>query len=302
MNYKEFRKLFPTEEKAIKYFIKIRYSEGIVCPHCGSHKVYPRSESPRAYSCNGCDNSFSVFKGTIFEKSETSLITWFYAINMFLNAKKGISACQLQRDTGVTYKTAWRMLKQIRLAMGNEEMKEFMNAVVEMDETYVGGKPRKENKTDDDDDKHNKRGRGTKKTPVVGVINRDTKQAYCKVALPDEDGKKLTGKQLLSVLEEVCKNDNIIVTDEFKGYNILKTKENLLHYIVNHSEGDFSDKKGIHTNSIESFWATLKRGIYGIYHHVSVDYLQNYVNEFCFRYNNRHSNMFDMVLSQAVLV
>ena len=137
MNFKDFRKLFPTEEKAISYFIKIRYPEGITCPHCGSHKVYPRSESPRAYSCNGCNNSFSIFKGTIFEKSETSLITWFYAINLFLNAKKGISACQLQRDTGVTYKTAWRILKQIRIAMSNEEMQTFINSVVEMESVQI---------------------------------------------------------------------------------------------------------------------------------------------------------------------
>ena len=293
MNFFELIKKFPTEEKAIKHFMNTRY-DIVICPHCGSHKVYRRKDQPKLFACKECNNSFSIFKGTVFEKSSTDIRKWFYAISTFLNAKKGISACQLQRETGVTYKTAWRMLKQIRLAMSNMEIDKFMNVIVEIDETYVGGKPRNRNN-------ENKRGRGTNKTPVVGVINRDDKQVYCKVALPNKEGKKLSGKQLLSILEETCKGENIVITDEFKSYNILESKDNFIHFIVNHSSGEYSDNNGVHTNSIESFWATLKRGVYGIYHHVSLKYLQNYVNEFCFRYNYRHFDMFNLVLRQAVV-
>ena len=305
MNFIEFKKKFLNEESAIKYFIKLRYQNKVVCSHCGSDKVYKKSESLKLYYCNNCSNSLSVFKGTIFEKSDTSMIVWFYAINMFLNAKKGVSACQLQRETGVTYKTAWRMLKQIRTAMGNIEEKAFIDTIIEMDETYVGGKPRKGNnktKKDDDDDTPkytpNKRGRGTSKTPVVGAIDRDKKQVHAKVALPNAAGVALSGKQLLEVLGKICKSENIIITDEFSGYNILR-HTNHLHFKVDHTK-IFAEGE-IHTNNIESFWATLKRGILGIYHQVSVKYLQSYVNEFCFRYNNREENMFDLVLKQSVL-
>lgn len=302
MNYREFQKLFPNEERAIKYFIEVRYNGKVTCNHCGSSdKVYKRSESMKTYSCNSCDNSFSVFKGTIFEKSDTNLVIWFYVINLFLNAKKGISGYQVQRDTGVTYKTAWRMLNKIRSAMGNVEDREFFNTIVEMDETYVGGKPRKGNdRADKDDDTPptNKRGRGTNKTPVVGVLDRDNKQVYSRVAAPNKEGKSLTGKQLLGILNRVCKSGNIVFTDEFKGYNILN-KTNHLHFKIDHTKM-FVDGV-VHTNNIESFWATLKRGILGIYHKVSRKYLQDYVNEFCFRYNNRDENMFDMVLNQAVV-
>ena len=292
MTFLQFNELFPTEEKVIQYFISIRYKD-VICPHCGHHKVYRRHDQPKLFTCKHCNNTFSIFKGTIFEKSDTDLRKWFYAINIFLNAKKGVSACQLQREIGVTYKTAWRILKQIRMAMGNENIRKFINTIIEMDETYVGGKPNKKD--------INKRGRGTKKTPVIGAVDRNNKQIHCKVALPNEDGKALSGKQLLSVLENICRRQNIIITDEFRGYNILEYTQHL-HYVINHSAGEYSDKKGVHTNNIESFWATLKRGIIGIYHHVSVKYLQQYVNEFCFRYNNRHSNMFDMVLHQAIVV
>jgi len=237
---------------------------------------------------------------------------WFFAIHMFLNGKKGISGYQLQREIGVTYKTAWRMLKQIRTAMGNVDHKEFFDTIVEIDETYVGGKPRKDNDHKDDNDNTNgtsgtsssstpkvKCGRGTGKTPVIGVIDRNGKQVYAKVALPNTEGKKLTAKQLMDVLNVVSKqeNNNTVITDEFRSYMPLKNN-NFVHIRIDHTKA-FSDHKGGHTNNIESFWATLKRGIYGIYHHVSVEYLQRYVDEFCFRYNNRKNDMFAMVLRQA---
>jgi len=222
-----------------------------------------------------------------------------YAIHLFLNGKKGISALQLQREIGVTYKTAWRMLQQIRTAMGNTHNPEFFNTIVEIDETYVGGKPRKDNHDDDDAPKPaSKCGRGTKKTPVVGMVDRTNKIAYARVALPNDQGKRLSANQLMDILKTMSKqeNNNTIISDEFHGYDKL-AKNQFVHLRIDHqtafSNGD------IHTNNIESFWATLKRGVFGIYHHISVKYLQRYVDEFCFRYNNRKKDMLRLVLTQA---
>ena len=294
---------FPTEEKVVEHYLKVRYPSGVCCNHCGSTTTYPRSEKIKLFDCKDCQNTFSPFKNTIFEKSSTDLRKWMYAIHLFLNGKKGISGLQLQREIGVTYKTAWRMLHQIRKAMGNSDNPEFFDTIVEIDETYVGGKPRKDNRRDDDDDNPpapNKRGRGTSKTPVVGVIDRDNKQIFAKVALPNKQGQRLTAKQLISILKEVSNpdNDNIIISDEFRGYDPL-TRHNYVHLRVEHAKM-FSDGD-IHTNNVESFWSTLKRGVYGIYHYISVKYMQRYVDEFCFRYNNRKNDMFNLVLQQSVL-
>jgi len=299
MNYFEFNKQFPSEDKVIEYFISRRYPDGIYCPKCNSkEKVYHRHTSPRMCHCNNCKSEFSIFANTIFEKSETDLRKWFYAINLVLISRKGISAMQLKREIGVTYKTAWRMLKQIRSAMGNADMRKTFEAIVEIDETYIGGKPRKSNK--DDDLPKNPRGRGTKKTAVIGIKERKTNKVYATISLPNKDGKKLTGKQLLSVLDKVCKDNTIVMTDDYKGYNILNypNKNNFIRLSVNHSLGEYSLGNGIHTNGIESFWALLKRGVFGIYHHISVKYMQEYVNEFCFRLNN---NSFDGLLKQCII-
>ena len=290
MTFIELMNKFPTEKSVIEYYLKIRYPSGVCCNHCGSVKVYQETQRPKVFSCNDCKSTFSPFKSTIFEKSSTDLRKWMYAIHLFLNGKKGISAMQLQREIGVTYKTAWRMLHQIRLAMGNSDQKEFVDTIVEIDETYIGGKPRKDNHKDDDDGTQTtKRGRGTNKTPVVGVIDRNNKQVYAKIAMPDTQGQRLTARQLIDVLKTVSKqeNNNTVITDEFRGYRSL-SKNNFVHLQIDHSKA-FSNND-IHTNNIESFWATLKRGIYGVYHHISVKHMQQYVNEFCFRYNNRKEN------------
>lgn len=167
LTFIDFLKRFPTEIDIIIYWIKLRYEEtGLTCPHCGSDKIYHRPKNPKLFQCSACKNHFSIFTGSIFEKSSTDLRKWFYAIRIFLNGKKGISGKQLERELGVTYKTAWRMLQQIRIAMGNKGETNFFEAIVEIDETYVGGRPRKGNKGRDGS--INKRGRGTDKMPVVG--------------------------------------------------------------------------------------------------------------------------------------
>lgn len=311
MTYFEFNEKFPTDKSILQHFRTILYKNGLICPHCGStQQVGLRTDHPKLCNCNHCHNTFSIFTGTIFEKSSTDLKKWFFAVHLVLNAKKGISALQLQREIGTTYKTAWRMLKQIRTAMGNENLEKSFELIVEVDETYVGGKPRKQNNnlkfTTPLPKDTSTTGRGTKKTPVIGVKERGTGRVYARVALPNEEGKKLTGKQLLSVISAVTKPDTVVMTDDFKGYNIMNHKttnpENFTHISVCHSLGELSSGRGLHTNGIEGFWAILKRSIIGSYHHVSTKYLQSYVNECCFRQNNRFVDSFDKLLWQSILV
>jgi transposase-like protein len=295
MNFFEFNKLFSTELDCIHYFIKIRYGNTVRCNHCKSTKVYHKSLYPKLFDCFGCNNSFSIFKDTIFEKSDTDLRKWFYAIHLFLNSKKGISGYQLQREIGVTYKCAWRILKKIREAMSNSETKDMFNGMIEVDETYVG-------KDDEDDDTPTKRGRGTNKNVVVGVLDRDNKVVKAEVMKKNLGGSKITSEQLLSVINKIIKDDTTIITDEFKGYNLVSKNTNHKHLRVNHSKS-YVGENGEHVNNIESFFSTLKRGIVGIYHHVSSKYIQSYVDEFCFRYNNKSNiDVFNLVLRQGILV
>jgi transposase-like protein len=304
--------MFPTEEVAVDYFINTRYGGVLTCPHCGADtKVYRYQNRLKACHCKSCNNSFSLFAGTIFEKSSTDMRKWFFAVHLVLNARKGISGLQLQREIGVTYKTAWRMLQQIRLAMGNGDMRKAFSMLVEVDETYVGGKPRRAGKILGPDGvspepSKVKRGRGTRKTPVVGVKERSSGSVYAQVMLPDDEGKKLSGPQLLEVLDKVCTEGTTVISDDFSGYKILDKPgvTRYTHFTVNHSRGEYSAGGGIHTNGIESFWAVFKRGWYGTYHYISVKYMQRYVDEFCFRQCTRERpvlDVFNLLLKRSVL-
>ncbi len=291
MTYFEFTERFPNERAAIDFIIEKKYGGQFVCPKCGSthSKIYRQHYNPRKLYCNNCCYEFSALTGTIFEGTHLDLRMWLYAINLVIVAHKGISALQIQRELGMkSYKGAWRMMNKIREAIAKEEMKEVFEAIVEVDETYVGGKPRKKNKCSkgEDDENPNKRGRGTNKTPVIGVRERSSGKVHAVVAKKNRDGKQLTGKQLFSVLKKVCKDSTTVVTDQFSGYNILDhpNEKSLVRIKIDHSVA-YSLGNGVHTNGIESFWAILKRGIYGVFHHVSVGHLQGYVNEFCFRLN-----------------
>ncbi|HET9136616.1 MAG TPA: IS1595 family transposase [Candidatus Kapabacteria bacterium] len=310
MTYSEFQKRFNTENDVVSYYISMRYdNDEVHCSHCGSVQVSQYRDRPRFFQCNACNNSFSIFSGTIFQKTTTDLRKWFYAIHLFLNGKKGISGLQLQREIGGSYKTSWRMLKQIRTAMGNNKKsdKKLFESIIEVDETYVGGKPRKGNTRTKSSEKKagerpnkNKRGRGSKKTPVVGLVDRETKQVTARVALPNAEGKKLTGKQLMEIIDETTSKDATIISDEFKSYGILKSQNSTREHIVIVHAQEFA-RGTVHTNNIESFWATLKRGMYGIYHQVSKKYLQQYVNEFCFRHNYRKEDIFAVLIKRTVL-
>ena len=294
MTYFEFTKRFPNENSAIDFIVATKYKDGYVCPKCGCvHKgIYHQNYDRRKLYCNNCKSEFSALKGTIFENTHLDLRMWLYAINLVIVARKGVSALQLKRELGMgSYQSAWRMLHQIRKAMEKEEFRETLEAIVEIDETYVGGKPRKNNDHTNDDEDKPKRGRGTSKTPVIGVKEHNTGKVHAVVANYNEEDKQLSGKQLFNVLKKVCKSNTTVMTDQFSGYNILD-KENECNFVrlkVDHTVA-FSIGDGIHTNGIESFWALLKRGVYGVFHNVSVKYMQKYVNEFCYRLNHRDSN------------
>jgi transposase-like protein len=314
MTHNQFLETFPTEEAAIEYFLNIRYGGKLACPHCGKiDYVYRYNGNLKLVQCHSCNNSFSPFSGTIFEKTHKDMRDWFFAIHLLLNDKKGVSACNLQRELGCTYRTAWRMEHKIREAMGNTRLKKDFDCIVEIDETYVGGKPRKQNALVKPDGTliprkypaKNKRGRGTDKTPVVGVKERSTGKVYAKVMLPNEEGQKLTGKQLLEVLATACKDKTTVVSDDFSGYKILDKKHanDFIHLSINHSLGEYCNfkDKDIHTNGIENFWSLLKRQYHGTHHHWSVKHMQKYVDEMAFRQSNRkNEKIFDLVLEQAI--
>jgi len=306
MTVTELNGKFPTEASIADYCVKIIYDNNLTCPYCGSSKHISRnSNNAKRAQCNKCNKTFSIFKGTIFEKSRTKLKTWFYAINLFLNAKKGISSCQLKRETGVSKKCAFKMLSLIRKAAGNIINFKTFSGIVEVDETYIGRKSQKKYIYDTCTRKYklvlNKRGRGTSKIPVVGIFERNLNRVYAKVMFPDKKGQLLNGTKLLSVINSACGKDVIIMTDEFRGYNILD-KLKYKHFSVNHSKGQYSDKKGVHVNNIENFWNILKKGYYGTYHHVRPEHLQGYIDEFCFRRNHsRNPFIFDSFLKQILI-
>ena len=314
MTDKQFARRFPTEEKAVEEFLKIRYNGNIICTHCKQPVTYRFKDRLKAFYCVKCHNSFSPFKDTIFAKTHLSMLQWYKAMKHILNVRMGFSSLSVAREIGVTVTTSWRMLQQIRIAMSNIENPELFQSIVEVDETYVGGSPRKQNALVEKDGtikprkypKKNKRGRGTKKVPVVGVKERDTGRVYAKVMMPDESGRKLTGKQLIDVIEEVCKEETIVITDDFKSYGILDRQDSqYIHKSVNHSKGEYCNYKAkwIHTNGIENFWSIVKPGLSCNYRNrQTVKYLQRYINEFSFRQNTRkNENAFDILLRQCIL-
>ncbi len=292
ISFLELIQRFPTEMDVIDYFLHIKYPKGVRCSHCDSKKVVHRKTTPRKFQCNSCNNSFSIFKSSIFKDSKLDLRKWLYVIHLVINAKKGISACQVHREIRGSYKTSWRMVHQIRKAMGQVTTQNVFKAIFEIDEAYVPAGPKIKQKS--------KRGRGSFKTPIVGVYNREKDRIYATVALPNKLGQKLTGKQLLTILEKVATKNSTIMTDEFKSYNLLD-KKGYEHQKVNHSQHQYAFN-GIHVNNVEAFWSIFKRGLVGSFHHVSGKYLQAYIDEFTFRFNNRkNEDIFYKLLERSLL-
>ena len=281
---------FPTQEACISHLEAARWGDNPFCPHCGSDKVARKQENQRVgrWNCHGCKSSFNVLSKTIFQGTKVPLQKWFLAIAILINAKKSVSSHQLARDLDLNQKTAWFLNMRIREGMVDDAV--FLNGIVEADETYIGGKPRKSDRNDDDPPK---RGRGTKKQPVIGALARGGKV----VAQP---AARVTGKTLTAFLSRFVKpEDSLLITDEFRGYS--RMNEWVPHFTINHAVTYVEGL--IHTNTIEGFWSLVKRAITGQYHHYSREHAAAYIIEACYKYNNRNNaNAFNQFLQGAVTV
>lgn len=288
MNIPQLYKQFPTQKDCIEHLEQVRWNGMPICPYCNSKNQTPLPKENR-YHCNTCNTSFSVTVGTIFHKTRIDLQKWFLAVSLVLNAKKGYSARQLGRDIDVTKDTAWRVFMQIRKAL--VEQKELMTGIVEADETYIGGKNK--NRHNDKKTKGGQGRGGEDKTPVIGLLQRDGRV----IARKADD---VSGKTLKGFIEDNVEIGSTLNTDEWKGYSGLSSKFN--HLVVAHGKGQYVSGN-THTNTLEGFWSLFKRGIVGQYHQISAKHLDKYVDEFCFRYNNRNVDrnvIFNLVISKGV--
>ena len=272
----QFERDFPDDRACLEHLFRARWPHGVTCARCGlATKHSPRS-TQRAYACNNCGTLVFPTAGTIFHKSPTPLRLWFYAMYLMASTRCGISAKQLERELGVTYKTAWRIAHQIRMLM--EEDSHDLNGPVEMDETYVGGV-------------------GSPKTVVTGIVERKGRVT----ARVTTDVKART---LLPMLWRRVRphEQQVVYTDELASYNRLGWL-GYRHSTVRHSANVYVSGDA-HTNTIEGFWSLVKNGISGVYHAVGTDYLQSYLDEYVFRYNHRRdpASMFEVLLARIPVV
>jgi len=277
--------LFVDENKAREFFEHNRWPDGPVCPHCNSSEVYSltgKADSknpapPGTYKCAKCRKKFTARIGTILEESKIPYSKFVIAVHLMTSSKKGISSHQIAREIGMTQKTAWFLCHRIREAMKKEPMAGMLSGIVEADETYVGGKPRHGTGP-------HKRGWGTRKKPVLVLVERDGGSIVRQL-------ERVDSKNLKGTIEATVAKSAIIMTDELNLYRGLN-KTFAGHEHVNHGIRQYvketKDGLRVHTNTAESFFALLKRGHYGIFHQLSRKHLHRYCSEFGFRWDHRH--------------
>jgi transposase-like protein len=270
MNLVELMKDFADESKCRAYLEALRWPDGVRCPYCKAEKIYRIRRNQ--FLCASCDYQFSVTVDTIFHDTHLPLTVWFLATVLLCEAKKGISACQVQRSLGIkTYKTAWYLCHRIRAAM-LETNKGKMDGIVEMDETYVGGHQRMVGKH---------KGMENKQV-VLGIRKRNGELRFFKA----KDAKSATLANFIR--DNVSEDVDVIITDEWPGYPDAMRRTGLIgkHKTIQHRSHVYV-MGDIHTNTVESAFSLLKRGIMGTWHKMSVKHLPAYLDEMCFRFNNR---------------
>jgi transposase-like protein len=279
----EFHQHFPDNDACLDYLFQMHFGHKH-CPKCGAKGKYHLQAGTSHYVCQCGAHQISPKKATIFEKSDTNLVKWFHAIFLMSQSRNGVAAAEIQRQCGVTYKTAWRMAHQIRKLMQDDPA--LLSGQVEADETAVGGRH------------HGKRGRGAAgKTIVFGMLQRKGKVNA--MIVPNVKADTL----LPHMADNVAKGTHLI-TDEFWSYKRIARVLGSPHHTVDHGRHEYAKPDGTHTNTIEGFWSQLKRSIDGTHHVVSPKYLPLYVSEFQFRYNfgrDPSVHLFDFLLSRVGL-
>ncbi len=279
---RNFNQDFPDDDACLESIVQMLYPEGTVCRACNEVRPHHKLTNRKAYSCDYCGTHVYPLAGTIFEKSRTPLKSWFYAMFLMASTRCGISAKQLERELGVTYKTAWRMFKQIRTLMAEDGG--MLRGTVEVDETFVGGRPRQRQSRKGPRSKDDP----TAKKPVVGMVERG---GQVKAWVTDD----VRARTIRPLMEGHVIPASMVFTDEAAQYGLVR-RSGYQHRRVNHAALVYVDGD-VHTNTIEGFWSLLKNGIRGVYHSVGKDHLQTYVNEYAFRYNHRadSQSMFETI-------
>jgi transposase-like protein len=298
MTLSDVARKFADEASAWEYVEKLRWQGCPVCPRCGSENVFylapvtgqPRKTSTgknthrRVWRCRACKRQFTVLIGTIFEGTKIPLSKWLMGIYLMSAGKNGVAALELQRDLGITYKSAWFMVHRIREAMANLGSGKFVGTIV-ADETWIGGNPRYKHGKHDEDAapvvltgaRPNQK---TDKTPVLSIVNVETGEVRSTVVTD------VSGPTLRKVMtDQVDMANSHLMTDEAKAYKTF-SGEWISHQSVNHSNGEYV-RKGVSTNKAENFFSQMKRSLDGTHHGVSPEHLQRYATEFSFRYGHR---------------
>ncbi|MCU1249196.1 MAG: transposase [Edaphobacter sp.] len=271
------------ETAAVEFFEFQRWGDTPCCVKCGSVDVYQMKDAATGernkrflWRCRDCKEQYTVRIGTVYEESRLPMKHWAYAFWRGATSKKGVSALEIKRHCQISYKSALFLMNRIRFAMSPDPNEPKLNGIVECDETYVGGKPRK------GDGKTHKKGRGTSKTPVFAAVARDGKIRRRVVA-------NVTGETLRAAIREDVHPKSYIITDEHLGYRGIGEHFEGGHHTVRHSAGEYV-RGPYHTNTAESSFALIKRGIVGVYHNVSKQYLHRYIWQFDFMWNGRKLN------------
>ncbi len=285
MNYMQACKL--DEDGAREYLERLRWPNGPICPHCNSDKTAKlngKATRPGVHKCKNreCRKQFTVTVNTIFHRSHIDLKTWVMAFCLICASKKGISALQLQRMLGLaSYKSAWHMAHRIRHAMQNEPLRTILSGTVEADETWVGPRLRG----------HGKGLKIENKTAVMALVQRDGPMRTRFIG-------RITRANLKGALDDMVDKTSKLMTDELQMYRTLGPAFEGGHEAVNHSKGEYA-RGDAHCNTAESYFALLKRGIHGSFHHVSRQHLHRYCDEFAFRWNHRKTT--DAARTEAAL-